>query len=94
LGIVTATGLYGPYTSDAATTAPADGLETAVGVLFTDVKTDGTNNPLGAFLWQCAIIETKLPIQAGGDTTFLTGTGMGGVDAAGKVDVGDHIKWF
>ena len=86
LGEITATGIYGPYESDA-----VDGRETAVGLLFTSVPTDAVTDPLGALLWEGAIREDRLPVDSsGGDTTV----NHGGIDAAGRTDLAGHIKSF
>jgi hypothetical protein len=79
LGVVTATGKYGPY-DDAA----SDGRQTLVGFLFTAQKAPAvTSTPVVApMLDHGKVKSAKLPIQSG----------VGSVDAAGKVDVAGRIQ--
>jgi hypothetical protein len=89
LAKITATGLYGPYT-----TAGAGGLEVAAGLLFntTPIGTVGdgsdfaTASDVGAPLfWGPGIVkESYLPLNAG--------TTNGEIDAAGKADL-PMIRW-
>jgi hypothetical protein len=73
LGIITATGKYGPY-DDAA----SDGRQVARGILFTDVEVNPANSPdvdpVGPMFTMGVVIEANLP----------TGNG---IDAAGKTDL-------
>lgn len=67
LGLITASGLYGPYDG-----AAVDGRETLVGFLFTavDAPTDTTVDPSGALYWHGAVLAAKLPVavDAAGQT--------------------------
>ena len=67
LGLITATGKYGPY-SDAA----ADGRQTLVGFLFAAVKapTDTTVDPSAAMLTHGKVRSSRLPVavDAAGQT--------------------------
>lgn len=76
LGIITATGFYGPY-DDTAT----DGRQTLAGHLYGGVKVNsGSTKAGGTILVHCFVKENKLPFQSGQ-------TGRGYVDANGKTDV-------
>ncbi len=77
VGIVTASGKAGPYT-----TAGSDGTETAVGITFGDVtvvRQNGTSaTAVGTGILVHGIVSVaNLPFQ----------TGAGSVDAAGKADL-------
>jgi hypothetical protein len=74
LGKITASGLYGPYDDGA-----ADGRETCVGHLLTDIITDGTADVSGSLMRHGHVVEAFLP-------TF-TGTTDGEIDAAAKADL-------
>ena len=79
LGVVTASGKYGPYL-DAAT----DGRQTLVGFLFTATEVPtGATYAAAALFDHGRVISAKLPLQ----------TGAGSVDAAGQTDVAGRI-WF
>lgn len=64
LGIITATGLYGPYTD-----AGAGGLDTAVGFLAVSVVADkdsaATSDILAALYWYGEVDEARLPVGHG-----------------------------
>lgn len=77
LGKVTATGRFGPYT-----TGGSDGTETAVGILFSNVRVtndNGVNKTTvgGAILVHGFIKESRLPFQSG----------AGSLDTAGEADL-------
>ncbi|MEV4939553.1 head decoration protein [Streptomyces zaomyceticus] len=79
LGKVTASGKYGPYDN-----AAADGRETCVGFLFTDVNVTRSNGSasttvVGSMIIHCTIREAKLPVA---------------VDAAGKTDLGARVTFI
>lgn len=59
LGVITATGLYGPYDDVA-----VDGRETLVGFLLTPIKapSDGTTDVGGALYEHGRVVEANLPI--------------------------------
>lgn len=58
VGVITASGLYGPYDNGA-----ADGIETAAGILFSAVKVpSGGGDPGGAILVHGFVDADKLPI--------------------------------
>lgn len=80
LGVVTATGKYGPYDD-----TQTDGRQTLVGFLFTsvDAPTSTATPVMAAMIDHCRVIQAKLPIQSG----------AGSVDAAGKTDVAGRV-WF
>jgi hypothetical protein len=80
LGVVTASGKYGPYDDTA-----SDGRQALVLFLFCAVKAPAsTSTPVvAAGLDHGRIVQAKLPIQSG----------AGSVDAAGKADVAGRI-WF
>lgn len=80
LGVITASGLYGPY-DDTAT----DGRQTAAGILFSAVKvpnTADTTKDVGAgiLVAYAPVRLSKLPIANGA-------TGRGYIDAAGQTDL-------
>lgn len=77
LALITATGLYGPYTA-----AGAGGLETMAGHLFASIPVDSnsTGDLAGALFWSGEVIEDFLPAQST-------------LDAAGKADVANHIAY-
>lgn len=79
LGKITASGLYGPYDADA-----SNGLQTAVGHLFTDVASDGSTDVAGALFWHGEVVEANLPVFTGTDAE---------IDAAGKADLLGAIKY-
>lgn len=91
LGIVTASGLLGPYDTDA-----SNGLQTAVGFLFntTTVGKDGSDTALATaanvgvpYLWEGVVSEAYLP------ATLLSWTTTDGeLDAGAKADL-THIKF-
>lgn len=83
LGVVTATGLYGPYDDTA-----ADGRQTATGITFGSVR---AINPLGVALakvgvaqvvYNAVISVARLPFNS---TNAATGRGY--IDAAGQTDL-------
>ena len=85
LGIVTATGKYGPY-EDAA----SDGRQVARGFLFDAVRvTDSNNNAFtdagAALMWEAIVIEAKLPAFAG--------TVLGEIDTNGKADLASFVRF-
>jgi hypothetical protein len=90
LAKITATGLYGPYT-----TGGAGGLEVGVGFLFEDVIVDKTSqvdnlatavDPAATLFHTGDVLESKLPLFAS--------TTDGEIDAAFKADVkGDITFW-
>jgi len=85
LGVITASGKYGPYNN-----AALDGTQTLVGHLFEEVKvvalaTDP--DPGAALFWTGVVRESRLPQFTG------TGNNKGEVDAPGKVDVTNWIKY-
>ena len=80
LGLITASGLYGPYDVDA-----ADGTETGVGHLLTDVAAADLTADLGASLFtHGVVVEAFLP-----DFTVTDGE----IDAPFKVDVAGRIQY-
>lgn len=84
LGVITASGKYGPYNN-----AALDGTQTLVGHLFEEVKVTALTDPdCGAALfWTGVVRENRLPAFTG------TGNNKGEVDAAGKVEVTSWIKY-
>lgn len=87
LGVVTATGLYGPYDDTA-----LDGRQTAAGFLFTGVKVrDLRGNTFAkssaALMWKGLVITAKLPDFTG------TANAKGELDAAGKVDLAAKFRF-
>ncbi|MEU3289901.1 head decoration protein [Streptomyces longwoodensis] len=78
LGMITATGKYGPYDNSA-----TDGRQTLDGHLYAAVKapTDNTIDPSGALLWHGKVRPSRLP------------GGAGVVDAAGMADVAGRIRY-
>lgn len=62
LGLVTATGRYGPYDDDA-----TDGREVARGHLFDIVQVVAGSNPGGALFWHGEVVEANLPTDHGLD---------------------------
>lgn len=72
LAKITASGLYGPYT-----TGGSGGLEVAAGILFSSVTVKGKAKVGGAILKHGHVTESKLPFQSG----------SGSIDAAGKADL-------
>jgi len=77
LGVITATGLYGPYDP-----AAADGTETAVGHLFGSLTVNtGSTKVGGAYLVHGFVSRAKLPIDAGTS---------GALDAAAEAEL-KHI---
>lgn len=76
LGLITASGKYGPYDDTA-----VDGRAVAAGHLFVQVKVNtGSTTAHGPLMRRGWIKENKLPYQAGQ-------TGRGYIDAAGKTDL-------
>lgn len=79
LGVITATGLYGPYDDTA-----VDGRQTAAGILFGSVKvpnTADTTKDVGAAMLVHGFVKiSKLPIANGA-------TGRGYIDANGQTDL-------
>lgn len=79
LGVITASGLYGPYDDTA-----VDGRQTAAGILFGSVKvpnTADTNKDVGAAMLVHGFVKiAKLPIANGA-------TGRGYIDANGQTDL-------
>jgi hypothetical protein len=74
LGLITATGLYGPYDN-----AASDGRQTAVGFLYSNTKVRTGGPDVGASIhWHGSVIAAALPIAS---------TSTGGLDAAGKTDL-------
>jgi hypothetical protein len=75
IGLVTATGLFGPYTSGA-----SDGTQTAYGLTYGDVRVIRQNGSVatkvgtGAVVYDAAVSVSKLPFQ----------TGPGSIDSAAK----------
>ena len=72
LGKITASGLYGPYTSGA-----SDGTQTAAGLLFSSVRAvDGNGNNIakvgGARFVHGLVTSAKLPTNSGIDATAKT----------------------
>jgi hypothetical protein len=85
LGVITATGKYGPYDN-----AALDGRQTLVGHLFEEVKVTAlaTDPDVGAALfWTGVVRESRLPQFTG------TGNNKGEVDAPGKVETSAWIKY-
>jgi hypothetical protein len=83
LGVVTATGLWGPYNDTA-----ADGRQTAVGILNSAIR---VLNPIGgaltkigaaAIVYNAVISQSKLPFNSGN-----AATPRGYIDAAGIADL-------
>jgi len=78
IGLVTATGLFGPYDDTA-----GDGRQTAYGFTYADVRavryngTIATKVGTGAVVYDAAVSVAKLPFQ----------TGTGSIDANGKADL-------
>jgi len=63
LGVVTATGLYGPYA-----TAATDGRQTAAGLLLVSEPVDPlstSNNHPAALYWKGQVIQSYLPANSG-----------------------------
>lgn len=82
LGMVTATGLYGPYDP-----AAVDGREVARGLLFntTPLTAGAAGEPVGSPLfWEGIVKQSKLPL--------FDGTVLGEIDAAGRTDL-PTIRW-
>src|SRR4051794_19450591 len=76
LGVITATGAYGPYDDTA-----ADGRQTAVGFLFGGVRVaTGATKAGGALLRRGDIKTNHLPFQSGQ-------AGRGYIDANGQADL-------
>jgi hypothetical protein len=80
LGLITETGLYGPYDADA-----DDGREVMVGHLFTTTDLKGTTeadarDTVAALLRHCQVVEANLPVGHG-------------LDAGGKADVAGRIDY-
>ena len=79
LGVITATGLYGPYDDTA-----VDGRQTAAGILFGSVKvpnTADTTKDVGAAMLVHGFVKiSKLPIANGA-------AGRGYIDANGQTDL-------
>lgn len=74
LGLITATGLYGPYDN-----AAGDGRGTAVGFLFSSVKVRTGGPDVGAAIhWRGIIRADRLP---------RTDAETGGLDANGRTDL-------
>lgn len=82
LGIITASGLYGPYDDTA-----GDGRAVARGFLLGDVKVatgKTTGNLGGAMLRRGEVKTNRLPFQSGQ-------TGRGYLDANGQTDLAGHF---
>lgn len=62
VGLVTATGRYGPYDN-----AAVDGRAVAAGLLIGPVATGGAGNPVGAIISHGQVITAKLPATSGYD---------------------------
>ncbi|MCU1675343.1 MAG: Uncharacterized protein JWM93_101 [Frankiales bacterium] len=79
LGVITATGLYGPYDDTA-----SDGRQVAAGILFSSVKVpntaDLTKDVGGGMLVHGFVKIARLPIANGA-------TGRGYIDANGQTDL-------
>lgn len=79
LGVITATGLYGPYDDTA-----VDGRQIAAGILFSSTKVpntaDTTKDVGAAMLVHGFVKESRLPIANGA-------TGRGYIDANGRTDL-------
>lgn len=80
LGVITASGLYGPYDDTA-----VDGRQTAAGLLFSSVKVPNTADTTkdvgcGVLTAFTAVKLSKLPIANGA-------TGRGYIDANGQTDL-------
>jgi hypothetical protein len=85
LGIITATGKYGPYNN-----AALDGTQVMVGHLFEEVKVvdKATDVDVGAALfWFGVVRAARLPNFTG------TGNNIGEADANGKADVAAWIRY-
>lgn len=88
LGIITATGLYGPYDN-----AAVDGREVARGLLFNSTKLgDGSGADLATaadvgapLFWMGVVKISKLPTFAGGN--------VGELDAAAQTDLASFIRF-
>lgn len=79
LGIVTATGLYGPYTP-----AAVNGLETAVGHLFDQVRVKNAPAKVGGAMLRHGFVKrNKVPYSGV----------AGGIDAAAEADVKGFIGY-
>jgi hypothetical protein len=83
IGLVTSTGLFGPYDDGA-----SDGRQTAYGLTYGDcrvIRQNGTTAAkvgTGAVVYDTAVSVAKLPFQAG----------PGSIDANGKADL-NQIRW-
>lgn len=79
-------GMYGPYDDTL-----ANGQQVAAGLIFSGVQVRrlGTVKTKAAFalFWEGVVKESKLP------NFLLTANGKGEIDAAGKVDIGNLIRW-
>lgn len=74
LGVVTASGLYGPYTTADSST----GLGVAAAILFNTVKVPATGTVADAGLVHCAVKVARLPYAS---------TAAGGLDAGARTDL-------
>lgn len=87
LGIITATGKYGPYDN---AQAPGDGRGVLRGHLFEEVKVTNiaTDADVGAALFWTGVVKlSKLPQFVG------TGNNLGEADATGQADVAAWIRY-
>lgn len=100
VGLITASGMFGPYDG-----AAADGTQTAYGLTYGDVRAirqDGsTASQVGtsAVVYDCAVSVSKLPFPVGSgtkgalDATSNTGTQTASAsEAAAKSDL-PQIRW-
>lgn len=83
IGLVTATGLYGPYDPTA-----SDGTETAAGHIFeaarmSDSDKNSFTRSVVPMLWEGVVIESKLPAFSGS---------KGEIDSAAKGDL-THVRY-
>lgn len=90
LGLVTATGLYGPYDPDG-----ADGRETCAGLLFStcDLGAEGgvADAPVAAALfWEGIVKQSHLPAFYAAGTYDVDDEGI--VDAGARADI-TTIRW-
>ncbi len=68
LGMITATGLFGPYDN-----AASDGRQTAVGFLFSNTKVRNGGPDVGAAIhWRGVIRSSRLPSNSGLDSAGRT----------------------
>lgn len=85
LGKITATGLYGPYESDA-----VDGRQNVVGFLYATVKAHSASaTPLAALLHHGTVVVAKAPLG-----TATSATTPGTLDAAAQTALRDSGFYF